>query len=794
MLRDKSLAACAFSLIVLAAAGCGGSDIAANSSSSSASTPAAAKQLVGPGVLGYSNDAPVYNPPSKEDLAALLKAGPISGTTARPMFQKPVNGAFDCWLLDKEGALAGSSVIAGTVNTGWEVKGTGDFNRDGQPDILWRNKVKNTLAVWYMNGTTWQSSASLPTPSPGWNLSGVADFDGDGNPDLLWHNPTTGAVSFWKMQNTTISSAVAIGTSPTTGETWTIRAVGDFFQDRCADIVWQNDGDRSLKVWSWNGTSRGADITWAVPQTGFDVKGADDLSGDGQPDLLLQSPASLEVGMLKVVGGLLAGYTAIGSTNSSRVLVGILPPAATTSSISIYPANPTVPRGFGSQFGANATFSDGSVLNITNTAAWTSSDANIATIVASTGNATGVEVGAVNITASRGAVSTSGTLNVSGATLTKLDVSPSGPIRLTAGDGFHFSATGTFSDSTTLDLTNSSSWTCSNTTTATVTNAGPTKGRVNALATGTATIGATIAGVTANSSVNVFDVNRLLVSSYGANALNVFDINASGTVAPLRIIRGNASLMSYPRQTVVVGNEILAIMALSQTVNTYNLSANDVALPLQRLIGPAAINSFPAGIAVANGEMFVSTASGNDIRVFPLGAAGNATPTRIIVGAKTQLKVPQYLLITSDQLMVCSMSNNKVLTFDLNASGDVAPVSEISGAATLLNGPTGIARLGNEIFISNRLSHSITVYNANSGNLTPVRTISGSNTGLHGPDSLVIHQGQLFVSCLTSSIEPNPTNSILVFNLNDNGNVAPTRTITGIDNRTSTAGLTLFGE
>jgi hypothetical protein len=132
MQKQSSLTAWALSLLVLAAAGCGGNDIVAPSTSTSASTPAAAKQLIGPPVVGYSDDAPVYNPPSKEDLAALLKAGPVSGTTARPMFQKPVNGAFDCWLLDKEGALAGSSVIAGTVNTDWEVKGTGDFNRDLQ--------------------------------------------------------------------------------------------------------------------------------------------------------------------------------------------------------------------------------------------------------------------------------------------------------------------------------------------------------------------------------------------------------------------------------------------------------------------------------------------------------------------------------------------------------------------------------------------------------------------------------------------------------------------------------------
>jgi hypothetical protein len=33
-----------------------------------------------------------------------------------------------------------------------------NFNRDGKPDILWRNKTTDDLALWYLNGVNLVSS------------------------------------------------------------------------------------------------------------------------------------------------------------------------------------------------------------------------------------------------------------------------------------------------------------------------------------------------------------------------------------------------------------------------------------------------------------------------------------------------------------------------------------------------------------------------------------------------------------------------------------------------------------
>jgi hypothetical protein len=68
--------------------------------------------------------------------------------------------------------------------------GTADFNGDGQPDIVWEDPQADAHKVWFMNGTSKTGEANFQTTDDdiNWRVVGVGDFNGDGNGDLLWQH------------------------------------------------------------------------------------------------------------------------------------------------------------------------------------------------------------------------------------------------------------------------------------------------------------------------------------------------------------------------------------------------------------------------------------------------------------------------------------------------------------------------------------------------------------------------------------------------------------------------------
>ncbi len=177
----------------------------------------------------------------------------------------------------------------------------------------------------------------------------------------------------------------------------------------------------------------------------------------------------------------------------------------TLSSIALTPANPSILAGATQQFTATGTFSDSSTRDLTNSVTWTATDlsgTNVASI-SNVGLAAGNSAGTATITATDPATSISGntTLTVTGApapVLTSIAVAPANPSIL-AGATQQFTATGTFSDNSTRDLTASVTWRSSNAAIATVSDTAPTKGLAAGVAPGgPVTITATDTSVTPN--------------------------------------------------------------------------------------------------------------------------------------------------------------------------------------------------------------------------------------------------------------------------------------------------------
>ena len=198
--------------------------------------------------------------------------------------------------------------------------------------------------------------------------------------------------------------------------------------------------------------------------------------------------------------------------------------AAELNSIEISPANSSLVSGVTRQFNATGVFSDNSTQDITTSVTWSSSDASIAAISNATGSkgvAVSIKPGTVTITATDPASGvTSGTsLNVTAAVLTSISIAPVSP-SVSVGAAQQFIATGTYSDLTTQDITTSVTWSSSDPSVATISNATGSQGLATSVATGSVTILAQDAasGLTAQTTLQVSATMLMSIAISPANA------------------------------------------------------------------------------------------------------------------------------------------------------------------------------------------------------------------------------------------------------------------------------------
>lgn len=169
-------------------------------------------------------------------------------------------------------------------------------------------------------------------------------------------------------------------------------------------------------------------------------------------------------------------------------------PAASLVNIAVTPAAATVAIGANQQFVATAVYSDGSAQDVSTKAAWSSATPAVATVAAASGNATGVSLGSAVISASFNGKSGAATLTVAPASVMSLAITPPA-VTLVAGETRQLTATASYSDGTTSDVTTQSQFTSANSATV----ASTTGGLITGMAAGTSVISAAFGGKIATS-------------------------------------------------------------------------------------------------------------------------------------------------------------------------------------------------------------------------------------------------------------------------------------------------------
>ena len=188
------------------------------------------------------------------------------------------------------------------------------------------------------------------------------------------------------------------------------------------------------------------------------------------------------------------------------------PTQASLLSVEVTPTNPTIALGTEQQFTATGTYSDGTTLDLTALADWTSSDAaasDVSMADDSRGKATALGMGSTTITATYSGTSGSTTLTISSAALVTIEVTPTN-LELALGTSGQFAATGIFTDGSTQDLTAQVQWESSATGASTISNDVGSNGLAQSVGLGATTISATLSGVSGSANLTV--TNAALVS------------------------------------------------------------------------------------------------------------------------------------------------------------------------------------------------------------------------------------------------------------------------------------------
>jgi DNA-binding beta-propeller fold protein YncE len=238
--------------------------------------------------------------------------------------------------------------------------------------------------------------------------------------------------------------------------------------------------------------------------------------------------------------------------------------------------------------------------------------------------------------------------------------------------------------------------------------------------------------------------------------MEVFPYEGEGNIKPKRVLsvpHGAWGVAFNPAR-----NEVAVSVEHPNTVVVYRREATGSEAPLRVLRGPETELADPHGIAIdyaheemmvanhgnwapltreeaeANGQLVGGHFAMPSINTYAVDAKGDDKPTRKIQGAQTQLNWPMgvALDLMHDELAVANYGTNSVLIFRRDAAGNVAPGRVIKGDRTGILGPMGVAidDKNDELWVTNYRDHTAVVFaRTASGNVAPKRVLRNAPEG-----------------------------------------------------------------
>ena len=218
----------------------------------------------------------LFNPSTTSDLNwQVVGSADFNGDSKPDLIWQHTDGSIAGWLMDGVNLSGGALFNPATPgDRNWRVVSSGDFNGDSKPDLVWQH-TNGSIAAWLMDGLNLTGGAlfkpSAPS-NPSWRIVGSGDFNGDGKPDLVWQH-TNGSLAAWFMDGVNLTAGSLFNPSGPGDAKWRIVGVGDYNGDSKPDLVWQH-ADSSIAIWFMDGVNqigggltkpaRSSDVGWKI--------------------------------------------------------------------------------------------------------------------------------------------------------------------------------------------------------------------------------------------------------------------------------------------------------------------------------------------------------------------------------------------------------------------------------------------------------------------------------------------------------------------------------------------------
>ena len=215
---------------------------------------------------------------------------------------------------------------------------------------------------------------------------------------------------------------------------------------------------------------------------------------------------------------------------------------------------------------------------------------------------------------------------------------------------------------------------------------------------------------------------EVAISVEGPREIVVYAQNASGSDAPLRMIRGPRTGLGDPHGVFFDGTHNEIVVANHGNQNGRQTLPGSVATARR------------GGAGSDRGALVGGHFDEPSITVYAGEATGDVAPVRRIQGPKAGLNWPMALGVDADhdEIAIANSGDSSIRVFSRTATGDVGPIRVIKGAQTGIHGPMGVTFdvKNDELWVANYGDHTALVFaRTAAGDARPKRVVRNAPAG-----------------------------------------------------------------